>query len=122
MTLIKEALYGQVVRQMPISELLFQIATLNSYRSHAQALDLSSFPGLAKLDPGYPEFRVMADVNGDDVVGGSSRADYCRFVGDPPMTFLSCALAIAPRRFGNYDVTLDTGSKEEIEQRYRQLP
>jgi hypothetical protein len=116
--LIKEALHGQVVRQMPISQIVFQINTLNLYRSHAQALDVNSLRGLARLDPGYPEFRVMVDVNGD------GRADYCRFVGNPGMEFLSCALATSDGRFGNYDVTLDTGSKEEIEQRWgnRQLP
>jgi hypothetical protein len=116
---------------MPIYEMLSQINTLNSYRSHAQALDVNSIPGLANLDPGYPEFRVMADVNGD------GRADYCRFVGNPGEIFLSCALVtvtgaidvgdgtvIERAFFGNYDVTLDTGSKEEIEQRWgnKQLP
>jgi hypothetical protein len=40
----------------------------------------------------------MADVNAD------GRADYCRFVGNDPDTFLSCALAKADNTFGNWDV------------------
>src|SRR4051812_11453060 len=46
-----------------------------------------SDPGIA-LDLGYPNLpRFLADVNGD------GRADFCRFVGDPPNIFLACDLA-----------------------------
>ncbi|HVG11079.1 MAG TPA: M12 family metallo-peptidase [Thermoanaerobaculia bacterium] len=55
--------------------------------------DFNSAPS---LDRGYDTFRGMADVNGD------GRADYCRFVGNAPDIFLSCALATASG-FGNYD-------------------
>ena len=68
--------------------------------------DVNSNPGFAGLDRGYPEFRVMADVNSD------GRADYCRFVGNPGAEFLSCALATASGQFGNYDITLATAPKE----------
>lgn len=57
------------------------------------ARDLNSSPS---IDRGYETFRGMADVNGD------GRADYCRFVGNAPNIFLSCALASASG-FGNYD-------------------
>jgi hypothetical protein len=113
---LKEGLYRQVVRQLPIFQLLSQINTLNSYLSHAQTLDVNRIPGLTGVDPGYEVvfggggFRVMADVNGDE------RSDFCRFVGDPRTPFLSCALGAFAQRFGNYDVNsmpgLDTGYPE----------
>jgi hypothetical protein len=96
--------YDQILLQMPIFEMLSQINTLNSYLSHAQAVDVNSWPGLARVDPGYPEFRVMVDVNGD------GQADYCRFVGNPGAKFLSCALAITSRSFGNYFGNYDVNS------------
>lgn len=55
--------------------------------------DFNSAPG---LDPGYPELRTLVDVNAD------RRADYCRIVGNPPATFVSCALA-GPTGFGSND-------------------
>jgi subtilisin family serine protease len=59
--------------------------------------DVNGIPG--NFDPGYPDRpRFMADANAD------GRADYCRFVGNDPNTFLSCALAKADSTFGNYDV------------------
>ncbi len=57
--------------------------------------EFRSDPG---FDTGYPGLpRAFADVNGD------GRADYCRFVGNVPGVFLSCALAAADGRFGSYD-------------------
>jgi hypothetical protein len=45
----------------------------------------------------------MVDVNAD------GRADYCRFVGDKPNVFLSCAVAKG-NTFGNYDVSGEPGN------------
>lgn len=44
-------------------------------------------PGI--IDPGYPDFRQLIDVNNDKL------PDYCRFVGDRPHIFLSCQLGTA---------------------------
>jgi hypothetical protein len=56
------------------------------------------------VDVGYPDFRVNADVNGDGY------PDYCRFVGDPPNTFLSCQLACPPGGYGvPYGFNSETG-------------
>jgi hypothetical protein len=38
------------------------------------------------VDEGLPDFRQLADANGDGVL------DYCRFVGNAPDVFLSCQL------------------------------
>jgi hypothetical protein len=65
--------------------------------------NLNSNPSFAGLDPGYSDMpRFQVDVNAD------SRADYCRFVGNSPNTFLSCALATA-NGFGNYDLNSGAG-------------
>jgi len=72
--------------------------------------DWNSQPGFAGFDPGYDNMpRFMADVNGD------GRADYCRFVGNDPGIFLSCALSTivfgSPMKpgFGNYDLNSNGG-------------
>jgi hypothetical protein len=55
------------------------------------------------LDPGYANMpRFLVDVNGD------KKADYCRFVGNAPKIFLSCALS-SGTGFGNYDVNGQQG-------------
>jgi hypothetical protein len=55
------------------------------------------------LDPGYDNMpRFMVDVNGD------GKADYCRFVGNAPNIFLSCALSTGTG-FGQYDVSSQPG-------------
>ena len=65
--------------------------------------DVNSGKGFAGLDEGHSTmFRGMADVNGD------GRADYCRFVGDSPEIFLSCALSTGTT-FGNYDFNSGKG-------------
>ncbi|MGB9365716.1 MAG: VCBS repeat-containing protein, partial [Xanthobacteraceae bacterium] len=54
--------------------------------------------GQQGFDAGYANMpRFMADVNGD------GKADYCRFVGNAPNIFLSCALSTGTG-FGQYDV------------------
>jgi hypothetical protein len=65
--------------------------------------DLNSQKGFAGLDPGYDNMpRFMADVNGD------GRADYCRFVGNDPNIFLSCAISTTAG-FGNLDLNSNGG-------------
>jgi len=55
------------------------------------------------LDQGYSNLpRMFGDANGD------GRVDYCRFVGNSPNIFLSCALAGPTKQFGNYDVNSPT--------------
>ena len=49
-----------------------------------------TFNSIRGIDQGYVFLpRLLGDVNGD------GRADYCRFVGNPPNVFLSCDLATA---------------------------
>lgn len=74
--------------------------------------DLNSGRGMANFDLGYDNMpRLMADVNADN------RADYCRFVGNQPNVFFSCALAGAGG-FGNFDVN----SANRFDAGYRQYP
>jgi hypothetical protein len=57
--------------------------------------DQHAFTSAPGIDAGYGDRpRGFADVNGD------GRADYCRFVGDPPGVFLSCMLALGTGGFG----------------------
>src|SRR5262245_12930067 len=73
------------------------------------------FPG--NFDPGYSDRpHFMADVNAD------GRADYCRFVGNDPYTFLSCALAKADNTFGNYDVNGKPGFPGNFDPGYPDRP
>ncbi|HEX4953812.1 MAG TPA: hypothetical protein VF017_10510 [Thermoanaerobaculia bacterium] len=68
--------------------------------------DVISAAGFDGLDPGRGDMpRFMADANGD------GRADYCRFVGEDPRTYFSCALATQSGRFGNYDLNSKAGSR-----------
>ena len=61
--------------------------------------DVNSGQAPVNFDPGYSTSPMnLVDVNADDC------ADFCRFVGDPPFVFLSCALATTSGTFGNYDV------------------
>jgi hypothetical protein len=76
------------------------LATGNSFGNY----DVSAKPwSQGGLDPGYDNMpRFMVDVNGD------GKADYCRFVGNAPNIFLSCALS-SGTGFGQYDVNSQPG-------------
>ncbi|MEH1834752.1 MAG: hypothetical protein V7L29_22505 [Nostoc sp.] len=71
------------------------------------------FNSITGIDQGYENLpRFLADVNGD------TRADYCRFVGDPNI-YLSCNLATASGFSTNqYEFNSITG----IDRGYENLP
>ncbi|MGB9365361.1 MAG: M12 family metallo-peptidase, partial [Xanthobacteraceae bacterium] len=66
--------------------------------------DINSGPwSQGGLDPGYADSpRFLVDVNAD------GKPDYCRFVGNAPNIFLSCALQTSDI-FGQYDVNSQPG-------------
>jgi hypothetical protein len=99
----KRADYCRFVGNSPNIFLSCALATAAGFGNY----DINSGKAPAGFDLGYGHLpRLMADVNGD------RRADYCRFVGNAPDTYLSCAVATATG-FGNYDVNsakrFDTG-------------
>ena len=76
---------------------IFLSCALSNADSSFGHYDWNSGKGFAAFDPGYDNKpRFMADVNGD------GRADFCRFVGNQPNIFVSCALGKASG-FGNLD-------------------
>jgi hypothetical protein len=75
--------------------------------------DQHPFDSVKRIDQGYAWLpRVLADVNGD------GRADFCRFVGNDPDIFLSCALATPT----GFDDEHPFNSARRIDQGYRSLP
>ncbi|MEM7588358.1 MAG: M12 family metallo-peptidase, partial [Acidobacteriota bacterium] len=96
--------------------IFFSCATAKADGTFGQ-YDINSAQGFAGIDPGRADMpRLLADVNAD------GRADYCRFVGDAPYNFLSCALATATGTFGNYDVNSRQGTPAGLDFGYGHLP
>jgi hypothetical protein len=85
--------YCRLVGNAPSVYLSCALSTGTAFGNY----DFNSAPG---IDPGYDTFRAMVDVNGD------GRADFCRFVGNPP--YLLCTLATATG-FGGDVVASATG-------------
>ena len=77
--------YCRFVGNAPNIFLSCNLATASGF--DVNQYGFNSIPG---IDQGYSyPPRQLADVNGD------GRADYCRFVGNAPLIFLSCNLATA---------------------------
>jgi hypothetical protein len=101
--------YCRFVGDAPNIFLSCALQTSNGFGQY----DVNSQPG---YDAGYGNMpRFMADVNGD------GRADYCRYVGDAPNSFLSCGLA-SSNSFGNYDVSGKPWSQGGLDPGYDTMP